>query len=270
MSDEQFRRPGEAQQPAVESWPYEQPPADDSPVPPTAAEGTPQGLGKPPEKVRSTPRRSVQLPVALGVGTVALLTGFTVGAVAIDRPNPPAFPLTVKTFPRELLGKVRNDIEWREGRSEAVIKRLDTNFEDQLRAHEFAYGGEGAKLSYGNFYHLTILNGRLTTTVPTADVSDWEEPIVVSLKSTTTSCVSSQPPAAAPYETSMDPDLLPTDEDGNIIQQVGNLAWTDCVLHDKARNLSLRIEGSWDAEDILASAGTIRDELERIHADLTD
>lgn len=212
----------------------------------------------------------MRLPVALGVGAMALLTGFTVGAVAIDRPDPPAFPLTVQTFPRELLGKLRNDIEWREGRSEAVTKRLDTNFEDQLKAYEFAYGGEGAKLSYGNFYHLTILNGRLTTMVPTADVSDWEDPIVVSLKSTTTNCVSSQPPAVEPYEASLDPDPLITDEDGNIIHQIRDLAWTDCVLHDKARNLSLRIEGSWDSDDILASAGTIRDELERIHADLTD
>lgn len=194
------------------------------------------------------------------MGVAGLLVGLAVGALGTVRPAQVPVPITVDSFPRELLGLTRPDV----GRS-------DAEFADQLAGHRFAHGGDGASLSYGGLYTLTIVNGRLTPTVPTSgDRAAGRAAVVVSLRSTRTSCVSQQSileftPAAtdtAPRAASA------AGGDGGFNASRG-LVWTECVLEDAGRNIALRLVGPGPTGSVLVTAPQFRDELERVQDVIT-
>lgn len=215
-------------------------------------------------------------PRGLHIILVSALSGMVVGglgvaAFTVDSRQPDPIALTIDTFPRELLGEVREDVSFRDAGSKVVVKRLDAQFDDQLRAYRFAYGGDGAQFNYGHLLALTVVNGRLAPAVPvaiTVDSTDWELPTAVSLQLGQTSCVSQ-----LPRTDEASGDLIFVDEVTGTTQSVGTeLTWTECVLFDSNRNLSLRLTGSSaeEPDDVRTAASLYQEELERIHADLTD
>ncbi len=212
---------------------------------------------------------------AASMGAVALLVGYAIG-VGVANPRPPEpVPVNAASFPTALLGQERVSLEVRDGGVMPVHKDLDANFEDQIASYQFAYGGPGATFHYGSRYTLTIVNGLLAVSVPTAgDPPSGDVPTVVSLRSPTTSCVSQQP--IVEFErrplTRQSSGKLPEDPESHRVAAGpgtgGRSAWTHCVLVDRERNLALELFGDGPAHDILTTAGKFRDELERIHADL--
>lgn len=270
MSDEPFQRPGEPLRPTSESWPYESPTQDYTPasdVDVSMFVDHEQGKsGMPTVRNAGTVRfRSV-----IALGAVALLAGVAIGALIIDRPIP-ATPITVDSFPRELLGLTREDVELRDGGSEAVIKRLDSHFEAQLVGYRFAYGGEGAQFRYGEFTTLTIVNGELAPEVPISGDTEWASPSVVSLNIKGTKCVSWEGISTdQSVVINAETGTLPYagTEDALMRKSEDSFVWTDCVLFDGPRNLALRLDGGGPGDDIIGAAGQFRDELERIHAGL--
>lgn len=191
------------------------------------------------------PAGVVRFRAVVVVGVVALLVGVFIGAVAIERPAPAPIPITVDSFPRELLGEKRDDVAPREGGLETAVESLDDHVQSQLEGYRFAYGGEGAELRYGQTYTLTIVNGRLAPEVPVSDDIEPATPGLVSLNSGDTSCVARE-------------------------ADIQTLVATECVLFDRHQNLSLRLHGFDTASDVFDAVGRFGGELERIHAKLTD
>lgn len=126
----------------------------------------------------------------VAIAVVALLVGGSVGAFAAYRQTPSPTPITVDSFPREILGMEREDIALRDGGYKPVTDRLDAHFRAQLEGYRFAYGGEGAQFRYGEFMTLTIVNGQLAPDVPISDDTEWATAMVRSLRTRDTSCVS--------------------------------------------------------------------------------
>lgn len=175
------------------------------------------------------------------------------------RPAQAPVPITVDSFPRELLGLTRPDVGW-----------SDAEFADQHAGHRFAHGGDGASLSYGGLYTLTIVNGRLTPTVPTSgDRAAGRAPVVVSLRSSRTSCVSQQSILEfTPAETVLAPRAASAAGAGGGFSTSRGQVWTECVLEDAGRNIALRLVGPGPRGSVLVTAPQFRDELERIHDDI--
>lgn len=272
MSDEQFRRPG----PGSDSEPFPSRPSEALWQPeftPTVETVVPGRRARP--TTLQLPNQPLRVRYALVLGVAGLLVGLVVGATLIGKPEPAPLEITLDTFPTEILGKQRDDIEWRTANSTPVVERLDAQFQEQLTSHRFAYGGEGAEFTYGDLYTLTIVNGRLATEVPSSDDSEQSVPTVVSLNSDDTSCVSTEEPL---LELMMDEMALPRDP-GVVVIDVGTgtendpaagtrYVWTECVLFDDERNLGLRLAGSGEGEDMLGMAGRFRDELVSVHSGL--
>lgn len=212
------------------------------------------------------PGARTRVPVLAAVaGMVA--GGLAVAAFTVD-PPPAPIALTIDSFPREVFGELRADVSFRDAGSKAVLDRLDTQFDDQISAHRFAYGGDGATFRYGPHRTLTIVNGRLAPAVPLAGGrDDWEVPTAVSLQAGLTSCVTDLPREAD----EMEEEVFVDPSTGAIESIENDRPWTDCVLVDTDRNLSLRLSGiaPVDAESTTTAASRYRDELERIHAHLT-
>lgn len=269
MSDEPFQRPGTIPPPAPKAWPYESPAAESVfEVSDASMRVDPhvRASGSPP--VRSS--GFVGFKVVVVVGVVALLVGVLIGAVAIERPAPVPIPVTVDSFPRDLLGERREDVAVREGGFEAEIERLDDDFRAQLEGYRFAYGGEGAELHYGQMYTLTIVNGRLAPQVPLPGSPESATPGMVSLSSGDTSCVSWQTEIQV---SGSDESGLPVDpttvDDDPPAELVQTLQATECVLFDPQQNLSLRLTGYVASSDVLEAVRRFGDELELIHGTLT-
>lgn len=262
MSDQPFQRPPDRGHPAQQSQPHV-PPIPASVPTAEVSVFVDREPGKP-----ATPTvgrtGTVRFRGVVAASGAALLIGVAIGALTIDRPIP-ATPITVDSFPREVFGQVREDLDLRDDGNEAVIDRLDSHFEAQLAGYRFAYGGEGAQFRYGDFTTLTILNGRLAPEVPISDDTEWATPAAISLSTPDTSCVSWEFTGFT-FETDPDTGVLIDSENSNDVglAKVG----TDCVLFDSRRDLSLRLEGENAGADIIKSAGEFRDELERIHATL--
>lgn len=275
MSDEPFQRPGSSPegQHAVPSpvrpevWQPEHALAPEAVV--FTAEVQP---------VTSEPRgRSPKLGSGLVLGLGGLLVGLAIGAVFIDTPPPAPVAITLETFPTELFGEPRDDIEWRTAAFKPRVDRLDQQFEDQLSRYRFAYGGDGADFTYAG-HTLAIVNGRLATEIPVSEGSEWNQSTVVSLDSGETSCVSEDEDALIEI---VDEMILPADPNKEFgpdavvagyahrADEESPAMWTECVLFDDQRNLSLRLTGFAPGDDILAAAASYRDELVAIHADLT-
>lgn len=264
MSDAPFQRPTENKRATSQTGSFGQPtPADDVKVS-IIVEGERA-------KSRVAPFRTpgtIRVRSVIAATLVALLAGIMIGALSIDRPIPNT-PITLDSFPQEVLGLEREDIEFRDGNAEAVIEPLDSQFEAQLSGYRFAYGGEGARFRYGDVTSLSIVNGKLAPPVPISEDTGWGPSVAVSLNSRNTKCVS---------ETVIIRTWIIESETGTPLEAGTEYSEertlgepdmrTDCVLFDGQRNLSLRLEGQVPGDDMMEAANQFRDELERIHANL--
>lgn len=267
MSDSSFQRPGSEPRSTQEN--RDGPSAH--PVEPVTVEWTATGTSSH-ESSSAPPGRARRVGVLVACGLVgALAGGLGVAAFTVGPQRPAPLTLTVDHFPREVFGEARGDLESRDAGSTPVIERLDAAFEDQLKAYRFAYGGDGAEFSYGDLLVLTIVNGRLSPTVPVKEGgSGWEAPIVVSLQSADTSCVAEPPEVygdAPPIEIPLEPGTGTVE-----VYENNTMVWTDCVLVDEVNNVSLRLAGRipLEVKDIINASIFNRDELRRIHATLID
>lgn len=271
MSDEQFRRPGskEGAGPFLGSraavWQPEITPVVERTAPVPSSPDTTFDQGP-----RGTRTRN-----GLVLGAAGLLVGLTAGAIFIDTPAQTPLDITLDTFPTEIFGQQRDDIEWRTANSAPVVERLDAQFKDQLTGYRFAYGGAGAEFTYAELYTLAIVNGRLAPEVPISDDSEWSTPSVISLNSGETSCVSTETPLVVQMVDEMgfpgDPAAVVINGDtGEPLGQEGEtpMVWTECVFFDDERNLGLRLTGRGKGEDMLSMAARFRDELVTLHAGL--
>ncbi len=266
MSDRQFERPGDAPRPTPENWPYHSPTPEPFPQSALAADVPDNGQAPHPE-VDGLRRPWFRLLV---VGVISAMAGAVVGGlwVAQVMGEPPAaqpVPITPDTFPRKLFGVQRNDIKYREKGFPPAVERLDAEFQKQLAAHRFSYGGDGATFTYGLLFELSIVNGLLVPDLPRDGIVDQngratETRRMISLRSDEVSCT-------------FEPAFVTRTESG--IDELGDFrssGRTDCVLVDTVFNLSLRIAHVRDARDIDAfdAASLFRDELQVLHAGLTD
>ena len=97
---------------------------------------------------RRAPGGQPRVPViAAAAGMV--VGGMAVAAFTVDAPAPDHIALTIDSFPGEVRGEVREDVGFRDAGSKAVLARLDAEFDNQLSAHRFAYGSDGAEFHYG-------------------------------------------------------------------------------------------------------------------------
>lgn len=262
MSDTGFERPGSHPHPPPEHWPYHVPTPEDA-----EPETFPGVTDEPAEAHSGPPSRRLRLLAAAAVGVIvgAALGAVWVSGVVREPPTPAPIPITINTFPRELLGASRNDILLRGAGFEPTLERLDAEFDEQRAAFRFAYGGDGASFGYGRLLTLTIVNGILSPSLPREgridrDGSSTQTRRIISLRRENVSCTFEPKPVANP-ELGVD-DLGDLTSDGR----------TDCVLVDAERNLSLRIAHVQVAQgqDAFDSATEFHDELERIHASLID
>ncbi len=114
--------------PAREAWPYESPAAESVFEVPEASVRVERDEGRTRTPL-VRPAGFVRFRAVVVVGVVALLAGVFIGAVAIERPAPAAIPITVDSFPRELLGERREDVAVREGGFETAVESLDDHFQ---------------------------------------------------------------------------------------------------------------------------------------------
>ncbi|MDO5734838.1 MAG: hypothetical protein Q4P15_00020 [Propionibacteriaceae bacterium] len=261
MGDKEFERPGTPPHPAPGNWPYQAPPPEE---PPQAI--FPELDDEPPDAVPPPPRRGAKLLVVLVLGAVvgAVLGGVWVAGLK-QTSEPPAISITLNSFPRELLGKQRNDIELREAGFGPTVKRLDAEFEEQLASYRFAYGGDGAEFGYGRLLTLTIVNGILPPNLPRDGELDQNGRAsrtrrLISLRTSEISCTFEPKPVVEP--------------DSNVAQ-LGDLdseGLTDCVLRDMGSNFSLRITQvrAMADGDAFSTSASFRDELQKLHGTLVN
>ncbi len=194
-----------------------------------------------------------------------LVGGLTTLAVTQPDPMPEPIPITLATFPRELMGTQRNDLELREEGFQPTVDRLDEEFEEQLAAFRFAYGGDGATFGYGFFVELTIVDGIIAPGLPRDGEVDLaggsrETRRMISLRSPATSCTFEPRPQ-------LDPEFG--------IVNLGDFSSTgrsECTLVDRERNLSLRLSHNYFAPDSYAfeAAELFGAALENLHSQLVE
>ena len=158
--------------------------------------------------------------------------------------------------------------------SAPVVEVDEAAFESQLASHRFAYGGDGASFVYGSSYELTIVNGFLAVSVPSAgDPPSGDVPTVVSLRSSDALCVSQQPTIDFEQRPPHHPPREGRPWEAEAVAAAGphagaRYAWTDCVLVDLQRHLTLKLRGNGPASNILGTASQFRDALRQVHAGL--
>ncbi len=194
----------------------------------------------------------------------ALLGGGVIALLMQPEPDAPSVPISLDTFPQQFMGSERNDLALRDAGFGPTVERLDKEFEDQLAAFQFAYGGRGATFGYGPRYALTIVDGILTPRVPREGELDLagrvrETRRIISLRTSQVSCTFEPQPV-------LDPDRG-MEEFG----EFSDIGHTDCVLADRDRNLSLRLAHSPTTRgaDSIETASTFSSALTNLHAQLT-
>lgn len=184
------------------------------------------------------------------VGAAITAAGFMAG---VGDPQPIA--LSYETFPEHVFGLDREDLTSSHGMT-AVHEEYVERFAQQLVAHQFVYGGEGAAVYYVGpsglaELELTIVNAHLPPDLPYYPELPSGAP---------------DPPEAVEVG-----DVRCTfnvwysgNQDGEyILRQVPN-----CVLNDEDRNLSLRMRVAHIGDETPYQAAQFVTELEVIHDSL--
>lgn len=194
----------------------------------------------------------------------ALLGGALVAAWMQPEPDVAPIPITLDTFPREIMGEERNDLMLRDAGFGPTVTRLDREFEDQLAAFRFAYGGRGATFGYGPRFTLTIVDGIVAPKVPREGELDLagrvrETRRIISWNTSQVSCTFEPQP------------ILDPDRGMEEFGEFSGIGRTDCVLVDRERNLSLRLAHSSTTKgaDSVETAATFSAALEGLHEQLT-
>lgn len=266
MAGHDFERPGAAAHPPSGEWPYHAPSLE------TPHEDRLHGamhedfvaVSMADEKPPMNGVRPWILVISAGV-VGALLGGAVVGVMTWSEPDTSSVPITLDTFPREVMGATRNDLELREAGFGPTVERLDDEFEDQVTAFRFAYGGRGATLGYGRLVTLTIVDGIIAPGVPRTGEMDMggrvrETRRLVSLDTRAVSCTFEPQPV-------QNADLG-LDEFGTL----SSTGRTECILNDVERNLGLRIAHSTMVRGSGASEAAERfsQALKKLHVQLTE
>lgn len=264
MSESDFERPGATHHPAPAEWPYHAP----SPAPPLNATNPVAGSDRSGTEASVESQRTSSARV-VGITVVAAIVGVIGGSVLTafllrTQETQASVEITLETFPRELMGVERNDLALREAGFGPTVARLDSEFEDQMAAFRFAYGGDGATLGYGRRVDLTIADALLPSQVPRRGERDSTGAVretrrLISLRSAEVSCT---------FEPTPPPD--PARE----TQEVGDFSskgLTECVLVDRSRNLSLRIAHNpqFGGDDAFDAAADFSKGLKDLHNLLT-
>lgn len=197
----------------------------------------------------------------LAAGIVGAVLGIAVTAAGFlaDGAEPTPVALSHDSFPEELFGLMREDVQAHDGMSE-IQARYVSQFEADLEAHRFAYGGDGAALHYvgpnGNpGLELTVVNGLMPAALP--NFKEW---------------------ARWPTDYMVDPvtiDGVRCTIDTWVIGEQGKedvpVEVPTCVLTDESRNLSLRMVGlAWNPspEDFPFTTKEAAEELLALHGRL--
>ncbi len=173
MTDRPFQRPGSSHEPQSELWPYHPPPVDPEPMLLSSASqriAEPgSGIDDPPRTTASAVRwRGVRMVVAAAVGGF-VLGGITTGLLStVFFPTPEPVPVTVDAFPEHILGVEREDLSARSIGDVEALQQFDANFRDQIPRFQFAHGGPGAAVNYGQVLTLTIVDGYQSLPCPRA------------------------------------------------------------------------------------------------------
>lgn len=260
MPGNEFERPGVDPRPAPDHWPYHVPTPDE---PPTEVVFHDASTFEPVHGTTRPERFRFLMALAVGVIAGAVAGGFWVAVALRPPPAPQPVPISLDTFPEELLGEKRNDISLRDGGFGPTVERLDAEFAEQLEDHRFAHGGDGATFGYGRLLELTVVNGLLSPALPRGSARNRDGKVtqtrrLISLRAGDVSCTF---------------EPLPIRNPATALEEAGDLTsggHTDCVLVDRERNLSLRLAQRHverDA-DAIATSAAFRDELERLHTEL--
>lgn len=208
------------------------------------------------------PRRHTGLAVA---GAVGLLVGGLLtwaGFSALTQPPPP-LTITQESFPLTLLDMRREDYHARTTEHEPSIELLDKEFQSQLERHRFTYGGDGATFTYqrsGEQVFLTIVNGVLHPDLP-----DEQAGIEMTYESDDVRCTSLEF-----RHVQGNGEVILVAEDGTIVSdETTTLSWTNCVLHDEVRGVSLQLrDDSFTDRAGGTRARELTEALRDLHADL--
>lgn len=231
MADSPFLRPGSDLEPSSAAWPYERPQVESAPLgtpTPASSEGSPASppVAAPPASGR---RRDATL--------VAGLVGLIIGAVAagllstLFAGEPEPTDIVLDVFPDYIGNLERPDLALAKAKNPVDAEEFEAEFEAQREGFQFAYGGDGASVDYGQFL-MTIVNGSQSLPLPTdtAGTTGGAQPTLISLDSDSVSCVFR--PEVELYNSAVlqsAPDLSAT-------------GWTQCVLNDAERRISLKLE----------------------------
>lgn len=197
----------------------------------------------------------------LAAGIVGAVLGIAVTAAGFlaGEPEPSPLELTYDSFPEELFGLKREDLQAHDGMAE-IQARYQAQFEADLEAHRFAYGGDGAAVHYVGpngdpGLELTVVNGLMPAALP--NFKEWVQ---------------------WPTEHMVDPVTIDGVRCTIGIWIFGEQGMEDvavevptCVLTDESRNLSLRIVGQARnprPEDFAFTVQDAADELLALHGRL--
>lgn len=265
MTDRPFQRPGSSRQPHS-SWPYHPP----SPLPPSQVEGEGDVASAATESVAASTgpapptttirRRAKGTPALVAAGIAGLVIGATITGVlaSLSFGEPPPRSITVESFPEYVLGRQREDLAAISAGDSEALRRFEARVMAQMPDFQFVHGGEGATVAYGASVSLTIVDGRQALPLPTraAGRSAGGAPTLVSLESAEVSCIFQ--PEVSLYDSAVlagEADLTAS-------------GFTDCVLNDDARNLSLRLTSLVPGGAATTSAD-FAEVLRRTHEGLT-
>ncbi len=264
MSESDFTRPGGLTRPEPGEWPYHVPTPDSAPTDQLHEAEQLEAVVVVTDDDGLRRLHSRPWVVALAASVVGALLGGVFVAVALQpEPTAASIPVTLDIFPREFMGSERNDLQLRKAGFGPTVDRLDDEFEEQLAAFRFAYGGRGATFGYGRLVTLTIVDGIMTPGVPREGQMDLggrvrETRRFASLNMATVSCT-------------FEPQPVPNASLG--MEEFGDLSGigrSECVLVDRERNLSLRVAHNPRVRGsrALEAASTFSDALKGLHAQL--
>ncbi len=263
MSDSSFRRPGSPSEPSPEEWPYEPPqadpetPLDESDLSASQAEVGPTDSSdrSPTQPFRPPGHRPSRILIAGLVGL--LLGGGIVGWMStfLSR-EPEPIPITLDVFPEYIGNLPRPDLDPAMIGDPEAVEQFRLAFQDQRETYRFAYGADGATVDYGQFL-LTIVNGSQSLPLPSdAEGSPGNaSPVLISLDSDAISCTFR--PEVGLYDSA----VLQTPAD---LRAQG---WTQCVLNDRDRHISLKLESRVTGRSARTSA-RFENILERVQRSL--